>query len=358
MMVFRNGGYLKQTEKWFFNNECVETVTYYNYLGLQFSSRLNWSKNVENNVMKALRIIQNIRRMFQRLDILPLSLASKIFDVKIKPILLYGSEVWGVKKYECLENLQIRYFKMFLGVGKTTENCFILREVGRYPLWVVTKCNALKYWCKLLTLSNERYPKHCYLQQYSHAQLGRDNWAAAIRDILSNSGFAHIWHEQNGTNRPCIIQEIKQRLIAISNQNMEADIRNTHSVYLDYHPIMKPAEYIDVLVSRRKRRLITLLRTRSLPIKNNLFRIKICDSNVCIKCCSNSIDDETHFLFKCQALNNSRFTHLPATFLNNPSAYKLISLFKSNDPKVLNNVCLFIQEVLYSNDIHDLDYTL
>ena len=30
----------------------------------------------------------------------------KIFDTKISPILMYGSEIWGVKYYESIEKVQ------------------------------------------------------------------------------------------------------------------------------------------------------------------------------------------------------------------------------------------------------------
>ena len=30
----------------------------------------------------------------------------------LKPILLYGSEIWGVRKYEDIEKIQVRYCKI------------------------------------------------------------------------------------------------------------------------------------------------------------------------------------------------------------------------------------------------------
>lgn len=43
MVVFRYGGYLRNSEKWWFENKRIEVVTYYSYLGMLFSSRLCWS---------------------------------------------------------------------------------------------------------------------------------------------------------------------------------------------------------------------------------------------------------------------------------------------------------------------------
>ena len=42
VIVFRNGGYLRKYEKWFYGNIQLKVVTYYKYLGLVISSRLSW----------------------------------------------------------------------------------------------------------------------------------------------------------------------------------------------------------------------------------------------------------------------------------------------------------------------------
>jgi len=77
----------------------------------------------------------------------------KIFDGKIKPILLYGSEIWGgqKRKYEDIEKVNLRFCKVVLGVGKATWNFAAIGECGRYPLYVEYHVRAIKYWCKLVT---------------------------------------------------------------------------------------------------------------------------------------------------------------------------------------------------------------
>ena len=41
IMVFRNGGVIKQNEKWFLKGNQIETVSRYKYLGLHLSSKLS-----------------------------------------------------------------------------------------------------------------------------------------------------------------------------------------------------------------------------------------------------------------------------------------------------------------------------
>ena len=42
LLVYRNGGIVKDNEKCYFNGEIVEHASYYKYLGIVFSTRLSW----------------------------------------------------------------------------------------------------------------------------------------------------------------------------------------------------------------------------------------------------------------------------------------------------------------------------
>ena len=78
------------------------------------SSRLCWSKCVENLSLKAHQIISQLRYLSNRYDYFTSKLLFKLFDSKIKPIILYGSEIWGVKRYDHVENAHIKFCKLVL----------------------------------------------------------------------------------------------------------------------------------------------------------------------------------------------------------------------------------------------------
>ena len=42
IVVFRRGGIVKENEKWFYKGKKIDVVSYYKYLGLIFTSKLNW----------------------------------------------------------------------------------------------------------------------------------------------------------------------------------------------------------------------------------------------------------------------------------------------------------------------------
>ena len=57
-----------------------------------------------------------------------------LFDKMIVPILLYGSEVWGIYGYKEIDKLHLKYCKRILSVKQQTPSCAVYGELGRFPL--------------------------------------------------------------------------------------------------------------------------------------------------------------------------------------------------------------------------------
>ncbi len=70
-------------------------VTYYNYLGLTISASGQFNTAIKDLTDKARRAFYSIRRPLIKFNP-PIKLWLKIFDSIIKPILLYGCEIWGL----------------------------------------------------------------------------------------------------------------------------------------------------------------------------------------------------------------------------------------------------------------------
>ena len=232
-----------------------------------FSSRLLWTTCIDNLCSKASKLISRIRSLCKRYDEMDPKILFSIFDVKIKPLLLYGCEVWGVKVRDQVEKTHVRFCKTVLNVGRTTPNCLAQSECGRYHLFVTYHLRAIKYWSKLLVMDERRYASKCYKQCYIHDQNGRCNWASDIRKLLNSLGFGFAWFYQSIGNKQAFLSQVKQRLCDISQQELSSNIRRFSPEYFDFHPTIAPAPYLITVQSHRVRRFLALLRTYSLPIK-------------------------------------------------------------------------------------------
>ena len=56
-----------------------------------------------------------------------------LFNKLIKPILLYGSEVWGFSNTDVIERAQLKFCKLLLELKNTTPSSMIYGEFGLSP---------------------------------------------------------------------------------------------------------------------------------------------------------------------------------------------------------------------------------
>jgi hypothetical protein len=61
-----------------------------------------------------------------------------LFDKIVKPILLYGCEIWGLGKNDIIERVHLKFCKLLLRLKVSTTNFKVYGELGRYPLEIVS----------------------------------------------------------------------------------------------------------------------------------------------------------------------------------------------------------------------------
>jgi hypothetical protein len=66
-----------------------------------------------------------------RLYKLSVKIQLDLFDKMIKPIILYGCEVWGFGKNEILERVHLKFCKTLLNLKSFTPNYMVYGELGR-----------------------------------------------------------------------------------------------------------------------------------------------------------------------------------------------------------------------------------
>ncbi|KAI2642407.1 hypothetical protein H4Q32_030857 [Labeo rohita] len=112
-------------------------VTCYNYLGLTISASGQFNTAIKDLTDKARRVFYSIRRPLFKFNP-SIKLWLKIFDSIIKPILLYGSEIWGPKfklNYETwdknpVEIFHLEFCKNILGIHRNAPNLGCRAELG------------------------------------------------------------------------------------------------------------------------------------------------------------------------------------------------------------------------------------
>ena len=127
----------------------------FKYLGVQARAFYKARKHSYDQARKAMHLLLKRIRTFNLL----LDLQLKVFDHTVVPILLYGSEVWGLKT-DIIEKLHNEFLRKITHLRKSTPLYMLQAELGRYTLTINIKLRMLNYWFSLI---NGKQNKLAYL---------------------------------------------------------------------------------------------------------------------------------------------------------------------------------------------------
>ena len=163
------------------------------------------------------------------------TIAFKAFDCQILPILQYGSDIWYKgDDVNDLEKIHLKCIKSPIGVRKQTPTPAIYGDTGRFPLIIRQHIKAVKYWCRILKLSQSHPVRNAYNMLLELDAIGLTNWCSRIRYVLERAGLDQIWESQNigDTNKFMLLFE--ESVVRIFTQQWRKDIESSSISVLNY----------------------------------------------------------------------------------------------------------------------------
>ena len=281
----------------------------------------------------------------------------------VKPILCFGSEVWGYEYSSVIESVHNEFCKNFLGVNSSVNNVVALGECGRLPLCVTYITNCIKYWCRLLCMGNHRYPKNCYKMLKSLDEAGRQNWVSKVRHLLFQYGFGYVWIAQEFGNENFFINQFKTRISDCMQQNWHSDINESPRCdsYKEFKSLLNVERYLTLDMPFYLRKAFARFRSSSHKLAIEIGRhhgINRTD-RICTFCFNQfnnvHVEDEFHVFFICSKFNSVRENFLFPWYSRGDSKAEFFSLMKVSMPDTVRKICIYVNEIL---KIKDKEYRL
>ena len=108
-----------------------------------------------------------------------------MFDVLIRPILTYGSDIWGLNKSvaNTLDKVFLNYNRRTLHVKATTCNAIVHRECSKIPPSVYCHGNVLSYYHRLLTMPEGKVVKSVFDMLCNLNKQGFQTWTTRACEL-------------------------------------------------------------------------------------------------------------------------------------------------------------------------------
>ena len=267
----------------------------------------------------------------------------------MKPILCYGSEIWGYKYYEKIEKIQSRFCKRFCCLSPNTPDILALGECGRLPVAITYMVRCLTYWIKLLTMETHRYPKQCYIMLKRLDEVGKITWASHVKEMLYKYGFGYVWIAQDVGNSKQLLGLFTQRLKDCFLQDWFAKINESSKAehYKCFKSLLDVEKYLYIDLSFRYRNALAKFRcsSHSLMIEkgrhmdlDRLYR----NCPLCIQRNVYILEDEYHFLMVCPEYEDLRYNFFPENMLTNVNLNKFYSFMTSKNEHVITSLAKYL----------------
>ena len=324
VIIFNKGGHKISKFKFFLQDNPIEIVQWYCYLGVIFSSCGTFTRAIKALHDKACKAFFSLKKVDTRNNA---ELSLKLFDVLVTPILTYAIEIWGPSLIDknkisrdhslkclldspCCENLNVKLCKYVLGIGRKSCNDAARGELGRHPILLLT----MHRWIN--------YMKHCFslpLQNFARASLNpADNikvdstdWSSKMKNvIISSFPGSDLEFSPNFLFHPAVARIVQdhymsryqQAWISCINKEFNPNLPNKLKSYASYKTTFSMENYVSYL-PLSKRRSFTKLRVSShrLAIETGRYTRPITprSQRFCNHCTQNVLGDEMHFLLSC-----------------------------------------------------------
>ena len=333
-----------------YNNEALENVSEFKYLGVYFKSNGNFNKHkmhIKETASKAMFALLSRGRVLQ----LPVDIMLEMFNKTVLPIMLYGCEVWGVGKNDMLDTVFLKFCKFLLGLKSCTPSCMVYGELGCYPVSLTIQIRIISYWLKLASSKENKICRKLYELLFNMHLEGRfqSEWLNCVRTILERNGYGDIWFHQGfncdvKATRDALKDRLQDQFRQEWSSTMEA---STKCVLYRNLKIKFELEAYLLRLPRNIWRNIVKLRccNHKLEIETGRYAGIDRDLRYCGKCAMNVIGDEYHVFFECSNANISlqRNRFIPTYFRQNRSMFNFVKLLQSvDDIKVGRRVSSFV----------------
>lgn len=205
----------------------------------------------------------------------------------------------------------IKFAKYVLRVHKSASNLGVLGDLGLFPLSINALKSSVEYWLHILK-ANEC---NLIVKAYSNNLLVKDSLCNKLKTFLLLIGFGHLWENQGTFSKQntlsAIYLKLQDRYSSFWSKKLLNDERasggNKLRTYRTFKNNFLREQYLYADVDKFE--LADFIKIRisncNLNIERGRYLNLSVEKRIC-NLCHNGVEDEFHFLMKCNVLNEAR----------------------------------------------------
>ena len=336
-----------------YNNEVVEVVEEFKYLGVYFHARNKETCCIQHRLAQAKRLVAAWMRRCQMWCFKP-DVVVRQFNTCVLPALEYGIGVWGCGNYKSTAWKEVETFwryiaRCILGISVRAPNGGVYGDLGWTPFWVRAAHQATTMWTRITEMSSSTIVRKAMYVQREMLLNGDDCWLKKFKDTLLCTRTCGVdmwttWLNDNDFRVTCsrneeyidgiyravrwetdclnAIHEVARNEWYMDVTRIEAkrgEGRNKLRTYALFKSEWGFEPYLVSVNSYERRVLLSKFRLGICPLRIETGRYEVITRNskgrpeaerLCLQCMLGKVEDEFHFLLQCPVYANRRASFL------------------------------------------------
>jgi hypothetical protein len=250
---------------------------------------------------------------------LPYECYTKLFNAIVQPVIDYGSFIWGTKSFSCINAVQHRAERFFMGVGKYTPNTAVQGDMA-WPCrdekqWT----NVYRHWIRMCKMKTNRLNSYVFQWAYRNAINSHcRNWIYKVRKYYTDIGMGHVCTYSGDLDYDYVFNDVKVVIHEFYVNQWYNDLnrvnakrgqgRNKLRTYKLFKDALETECFLLKVNNRQHIRDLARFRCGVAPlaIETGRFNNTPLDNRLCLFCDANAIEDEKHVLLHCDMYNDIR----------------------------------------------------
>jgi hypothetical protein len=170
----------------------IESKNNYTYLGLILNEFLDFNLTAKIVAKSANMASGLVMVKCKTTGGVSYDVYKKLFDSLVSPTIEYGAAIWGYKSYSCINAIQLRACRFFLGVGRYTPNAAVMSDMGWTPIYCTQWKIISSEWCKLVNMEQNRTNRKMFAwaDEVSLKSKSVKNWNYVVRKHFTDLELA------------------------------------------------------------------------------------------------------------------------------------------------------------------------
>ena len=298
----------------------IPSAERYKYLGLIFTEFLSYDDMASMVASSASRALGLLIAKTKAMGGMPFTTFTKLYNSLVWPIIDYGVGVWGTKDRSCVDAVQNRAGRFFLGVKKFTPTAAVNGDMG----WTLPSerqwTTIARQWHRLCAMDGSRLTSKVFIWCVSRGSRRVPNWSYRVQrqlkllglDQLIDPGAAGLLSRRYLTTQVASavgrVNEVKWRSDLDREHAKRGRGRNKLRTYRQFKLSPGTEDYVRALLPRSHRSALAKFRCGTAPLRIETGRYEGLaeEERTCFACDYSCVESELHVLTACPLYRDIR----------------------------------------------------